>query len=75
MLLQGLFDILRLSGSFEPVNLGEFGRKGGLSIIFSRKDGKVEGGRVIGQLKVANFARVKSLNSLKCLIVLKSFNL
>ncbi|KAL1828520.1 hypothetical protein ACET3Z_006932 [Daucus carota] len=55
---EGLFDILRLSGSFEPVNLGEFGRKGGLSIIFSRKDGKVEGGRVIGQLKVASFARI-----------------
>ncbi|KAK1376311.1 AT-hook motif nuclear-localized protein [Heracleum sosnowskyi] len=55
---EGRFKIISLSGLFEPINRGGRERKGGVNIIFARRDGCKEGGPVVGQLKVANFVRV-----------------
>ncbi|PHT27322.1 AT-hook motif nuclear-localized protein 4 [Capsicum baccatum] len=52
----GLFDILSLSGSFLPSEIG--GPQGGVSVLLAGRDGRVLGGAVAGVLISASPVQV-----------------
>ncbi|PHT66657.1 hypothetical protein T459_31082 [Capsicum annuum] len=56
LLLEGLFDILSLSGSFLPSEIG--GPQGGVSVLLAGRDGRVLGGAVAGVLISASPVQV-----------------
>lgn len=58
--LKGRFEILSLSGSFTPTELGgsRIGRTGGMSISLASPDGRVVGGTLAGLLVAASPVQV-----------------
>ncbi|PHT32720.1 AT-hook motif nuclear-localized protein 4 [Capsicum baccatum] len=53
--LKGRFDIVSLSGSFVPSQIGsQQSQKGGFSVSLARSDGRIFGGGVVGVLTAAS---------------------
>lgn len=60
MFLQGLFEILSLSGSFMPTENGVTrSRSGGMSVSLAGPDGRVMGGGLAGLLVAAGPVQVE----------------
>jgi hypothetical protein len=57
--LQGLFEILQLTGSFTMAEEGRR-RTGGLSVSLAGPDGRVVGGVVAGTLRAATSIQVQT---------------
>ena len=56
--MQGSFEILSLSGSFQPSEIGMNSRTGRLSVTLAGLDGRVFGGGLAGPLTAASPVQV-----------------